>query len=316
MWVTRRASVSAPWGTPVNLGPIVNTSSVDIVPRISPDGSNLYFASTRPGGLGGNWGDIWQAPILPIVDFNGDGRVDGFEFTKLADHWGEYEPSCDIGPTPWGDGVVDVQDMVVLAEYIGQDIDDPTLVAHWALDETEGNTAYDSAGQIDASVMGDAVWLPTEGMVGGALLLDGTNDYVATQAVRDPSEGPLSVFAWVQGGAPGQVIVAQITGVNWLTTDEATGALKTDLKQSGRQGKSLVSDTVITDDNWHRVGLMWDGTNRSLYVDDVLVATDTQTELSGSLGGLNIGCDKNMIPGTFWSGMIDDVRIYMRAITP
>ncbi|HCO95519.1 MAG TPA: hypothetical protein DIU00_16490, partial [Phycisphaerales bacterium] len=76
MWMTRRASVSDRWGTPVNLGPIVNTSSLDNGPRISPDGSKLYFCSERPGGLGGPYGDLYQAPIIPIVDFNGDRIVD------------------------------------------------------------------------------------------------------------------------------------------------------------------------------------------------------------------------------------------------
>jgi hypothetical protein len=33
-------------------------------------------------------------------------------------------------------------------------------------------------------------------------------------------------------------------------------------------------------------------------------------------GGLYIGAGKNLEPGTFWSGLIDDVRIFNRAITP
>jgi len=316
MWVTRRASISDPWEIPVNLGPIVNTTSLDCAARTSLDGSILYFCSARTGGFGGYCGDIYQAPILPIVDFNGDGRVNGFEFSKLVDHWGEYAPSCDVGPTPLGDGVVDIEDMVALAEYIGQDIDDPTLVAHWALEETEGNVAYDSAGENDATIIGDVVWLPTDGMVNGALLLDGINSYCATESVYDPTEGPLSVCAWVQGGAPGQVIVSQIAGVNWLLADETSGTLMTGLKEPGRRSKPLVSDAVITDGLWHRVGLVWDGTHRSLYVDDVLVATGTQSGLAGSGGGLHIGCDKNMTVGSFWAGMIDDVRMYSRAVAP
>jgi len=316
MWMTRRASVSTPWGTPVNLGPIVNTSSVDGVPRISPDGSILYFASERPGGYGGEFGDIWQAPILPVVDFNGDGRVDGVEFTKLADYWGEYEPSCDIGPTPLGDGIIDVEDLIVLSEYIGKDVNDPSLMAHWALDETEGSVAHDSAGENDAEVMGSAMWQPTDNAVNGALLMDGVDDCVATEYVRDPSEGPLSIVAWIKGGAPGQVVISQILGANWLMVDSSSGHMMTDLKESGRSGKALLSDIVITDGNWHRVGLVWDGTHRCLYVDDVMVATDAQAGLSGSGGGLLIGCDKNMTVGTFWAGMIDDVRIYNRAVKP
>jgi hypothetical protein len=47
-----------------------------------------------------------------------------------------------------------------------------------------------------------------------------------------------------------------------------------------------------------------------------MVATDTPSELVGSNGGLNIGCGKNSEPGTFWSGLIDDIRIYNRAVSP
>jgi hypothetical protein len=250
------------------------------------------------------------------VDFNGDGRVDGFEFTKLADHWGENEPSCDIGPSPLGDGVVDVQDMVVLAEYIGQDIDDPTLVARWALDEAEGETAHDSVGENHAAVLGAPAWQPGDGAVDGALLLDGVDDYVVAEAIRDPSEGPMSVFVWVKGGGPGQAIASQVLGANWLMADAASGFLMTELKHSGRMGKALVSEAVITDGNWHRVGLVWDGTNRILCVDDVVVAADTQDSLVGSLGGLTIGCDKNQTPASFWSGLVDDVRVFCRAVKP
>ena len=45
-------------------------------------------------------------------------------------------------------------------------------------------------------------------------------------------------------------------------------------------------------------------------------AKDTQSEFAGSVGGLYIGAGNNLEPGSFWSGLIDDVRIYDRAITP
>ena len=316
LWMARRWNVSDPWNPPLNLGPIVNTSYREAIPRLSPDDSMIYFNSEKPGGFGGWYGDIYQAPIIPIVDFNGDGRVDDYELSKLADAWGQHELSCDVGPTPLGDGVVDVNDLIVLTQYIDKVIDDPTLMAHWALDENEGNIAYDSAGENHAIIAGDVMWLPVDGIVNGALLLDGNTSYCATKSVHDPSEGLLSVFVWVQGGAPGQVIVSQVAAVPWLMADEVSGALKTGFKGSGRGAKPLVSEAVITDGLWHRVGFVWDGTHRNLYVDDVLVAADSQSQLGGSGGGLHIGCDEDLTPGTFWAGMIDEVRIYNRAIAP
>jgi hypothetical protein len=66
LWMTTRASVSDPWSTPVNLGPTVNTSADDLGPAISPNGLTLFFASTRPGGLGGT--DLWMTSRASIED--------------------------------------------------------------------------------------------------------------------------------------------------------------------------------------------------------------------------------------------------------
>lgn len=118
MWVTSRVSINDPWGIPVNLGPVVNSSSHDSGPVISPDGSMLYFSSERPGGFGGTYGDIYQAPIIPIVDFNADGAVDLDDVKALVDHWGTSDSLYDIAPTPMGDGIVDAQDLLVLTEHI------------------------------------------------------------------------------------------------------------------------------------------------------------------------------------------------------
>lgn len=41
----------------MNLGPTINTSFAETVPTFSRDGHWMFFASTRPGGVGGN--DIW-----------------------------------------------------------------------------------------------------------------------------------------------------------------------------------------------------------------------------------------------------------------
>jgi hypothetical protein len=100
--------------------------------------------------------------------------------------------------------------------------------------------------------------------------------------------------------------------------DASEGNLMTELRyvSRGGSGAPLVSQTPLFDDVWHRVGLSWDGTNRILYVDDVEVARDTQLGLVSLGSGLYIGARKNREPGTFWSGLIDDVYIYNRAVRP
>lgn len=56
IYVSRRATVDEPWGTPVNLGPVINSAFGDAGPHLSRDGHLLFFTSGRPG-FGGN--DIW-----------------------------------------------------------------------------------------------------------------------------------------------------------------------------------------------------------------------------------------------------------------
>jgi hypothetical protein len=195
---------------------------------------------------------------------------------------------------------------------------DFSIIAHWKLDETEGTVAHDSASDKHSTVNGNPVWLPASGKIDGALQLDGDGDYVSTPFVLNPAEGKFSVFAWIKGGAPGQVIISQIDGANWLLADPAEGKLMTSLSQpAGRiTPPPLISESIITDGLWHRIGFVWNGSQRILYVDDVEVAKDTQADLAGSTGGLYIGAGKNLDAGSFWSGLIDDVRIYERAVRP
>ncbi len=319
LYMTRRATIDDDWGMPVNLGPVVNSSASDYAATILPDGSTLYFASERPGGYGDR--DLWQVPIIPIVDFNGDEIVDIEDLVKLIEHWGTDEPLCDIGPIPWGDGVVDEADLEVLISYWQQEFEflPFDLLAYWKLDEAEGIIAYESAGDKDGTVNGEPLWQPTGGNVDGALQFDGTDDYVSTDFVLNPEDGAFSVFVWIKGGAPGQVVLSQIGGANWLSADSLEGNLMTELKTLGRGGDvPIVSETVITDGNWHRIGFVWDGSYRYLYVDGAEVAKDAKSfsMLESSDGGLYLGASKNLEAGTFFSGLIDDVRIYNRAITP
>ncbi|MBL7188356.1 MAG: LamG domain-containing protein [Phycisphaerae bacterium] len=189
-------------------------------------------------------------------------------------------------------------------------------MTHWALDETEGDFAVDSAGENDAFAMGGPVWQSDAGQVDGAIELDGIDDVLIAASPLNPANGPFSVFAWVKGGAPGQAIISEPAGPDWLSLDPLTGCVMTELTSTGRNATALISQAVIDDESWHRIGLVWDGSHRTLYVDGVVVADDIQPGLQGSQMGLYIGTGKDMEPGTYFSGLIDDVRIYNRVVSP
>ena len=141
---------------------------------------------------------------------------------------------------------------------------------------------------------------------------------VVTDHILSPADGSFSVLAWIQGGTPGQVIVSQDSGSDWLAINAESAGLMTAIAppKSRKPVGPLVSEAAITDGLWHRIALVWDGTSRSLYVDGTLVAADEQGGLVPCTGGLNIGCGSDMSPSTFFTGLIDDVRIYNRAVGP
>jgi subtilisin family serine protease len=271
------------------------------------------------------WGRVDARAALDMVltcraDLNKDGIVDQQDLSILEQFMGTSEPLADIAPAARPDGVVDELDRELMIQYWQKEYPQFGLLAYWRLDETEGETAHSSAttqeGMVyGATLQGDPLWQPDSGMLGGALLLDGIDDCVETPFIVDPSAGPFSVFAWIKGGEPGQVLVSQQAVANWLSTDNE-GKLMTELKCTGRSAGYLFSETVIIDGQWHRIGLVWDGSHRMLFVDDVMVAEDTQHGLEGFQMGLYIGTGKNMETGTYFSGLIDDVRIYNRAIEP
>jgi len=120
LWMTRRETIQVDWTEPVNLGPTVNSSGPDGMPYISADGTAIYFFSNRPGGEGGY--DLWNVSIEPVVDLNSDEIVDADDMCIIVDNWGTDDSLCDIGPMPWGDGIVDVQDLIVLAEHLFEEV--------------------------------------------------------------------------------------------------------------------------------------------------------------------------------------------------
>ena len=200
---------------------------------------------------------------------------------------------------------------------------DSTLVAHWPFDEVQGDIAYDNAGTCDGTLSGDLVWQPDGGVVAGALQFDGIDDYVSTDPVLNPADPEISsgfsAVAWVVGGAPGQVVLSQADGSSWLCLDSVEACLMTELKASGRPSSGpLLSEAIITDGDWHRIGLVWDGSYRHLYVDGAEVAKDAAqlSSLEDAYGGLYFGVGSTLAPDTFFSGLIDDVRIYNRVVVP
>jgi len=318
-------------GDEIVIGPGTYQENIDF------EGKNLTVTSTDPNDptivaatiING----VGQLPVVTLSRGQGAGCVlAGLTITggTVGISCGDATPTirnCTIESTGTNsiEFLYGYEPIIIDCTILGpiREVYDPRLVALWKMDETEGSIAYDSIGVNDGICHGEPLWQPAGGKLAGALEFDGIDDYVSTPFVLNPADDKFSVFAWIKDGAPGQVILSQGSGVNWLMADTVDGVLKTDLKEPATTGRGalpagppLISPTVVTDSYWHRVGFVRDGSDRILYVDDIEVARDTATDLESEGLGLHIGISNAIEPGTYWSGLIDDVRIYNRAVTP
>ena len=88
LWVARRTSPEDAWGTPVNLGPVVNSAAIDNIPSFSRDGHWLFFNSNRAGT-----NDIWLSYRAHVHDdsaWEAPTPVQGGVNTELFDAGASY----------------------------------------------------------------------------------------------------------------------------------------------------------------------------------------------------------------------------------
>ena len=252
-------------------------------------------------------------------DFNADGTVNFTDYTLLLNHYASTDTNAvddkfDLAPGPDGDKVIDLLDMTAFLKYW---LNTANLVAQWNLDESEGIKAKDLLGNAPGTVFGNPIWQPLTGKIDGAVKLDGIDDYIQTDFVLDPAKTVFTVFAWVKGNIPTTSIIAQISSKIWIGTD-TLNRIYTGLRDGSRSTKKLVSDFVLNDSQWHQIRLVWDGSLRHIYVDNLQVACDTKplSHLLSAKGGLRLGASGKHTPDSFWMGMIDDVRIYNKVLLP
>lgn len=85
IWISSRGSTSDVWSTPVNLGPTVNTASVEGRAWFYGGGTRIVFFSNRAGGIGGQ--DLYEttrtrANVVPVV--GSVTGIGGIRYTTVA----------------------------------------------------------------------------------------------------------------------------------------------------------------------------------------------------------------------------------------
>ena len=208
-------------------------------------------------------------------------------------------------------------------------------IAHWKLDEGQGTVISDSSGNgNNGTLTNGPLW--SIGKSGKALQFDKIDDAAVINSLSFNNLSPMSVTAWINPKSLGENnrgrIIDKASGV---APTQGWGFFVTDGGTAGQRKLSFVIDYASTDFNrttanalfnfneWTHVAVTWDGSlnasNARIYLNGQETTYSKTQNASGSrvsdaAESLKIGNDKSF--ARTFDGMIDDVRIFNRALTP
>ena len=210
------------------------------------------------------------------------------------------------------------------------------LVAAFGFEEASGTTAVNSSNTAFNGTILQAARVAA-GKIGRGLSFDGVNDWVT---VNDITASPLdlttgmTIEAWVNPAAMSgwETVVLKERGA------AGTGLLSYALyahdgapqgngfagpagylrpapaNSTTDQGVRQASHTAIPLNTWTHLATTYDGASQRFYINGVLVATRAQTG-SIAVGNQPLRIGGNNVSGEFFRGIIDEVRVYNRALS-
>jgi len=196
---------------------------------------------------------------------------------------------------------------------------DPSLVGWWRLDEGSGTIAHDSSGNgNDGTFNGDPQWVA--GHLGGALEFDGAGDYL--DCGNDPSLDltKWTIAFWLNINENKDYSGFVIKGVDNAENYEvlAYGAANFHFPMSNTDGARVYVNTatgVTVVGEWAHFAFSYDSAEgRRFYKDGSLIFEDTESSTPQTTAApLIIGNEGGT--SRFVNGIMDDIRIYNRALT-
>jgi len=180
IFVSTRASVSASWNPPIQVASLGTGNENATHPFLSPDGTVLYFTSSRPGGFGNT--DLYSTSRVSVnrsstADFDGDGRTDISVFRPADGTWYVMQSSSNtfraqpfgtkgdrIVPGDYdGDGRTDFAVVRTVSTgsvwYVLRSSDNLVSAVTWGLATDKPVPGdYDGDGRTDIAVYRDGTW--------------------------------------------------------------------------------------------------------------------------------------------------------------
>jgi hypothetical protein len=206
------------------------------------------------------------------------------------------------------------------------------LVSYWAM-RNSGTTVYDEYGANNGTAQGGVTFATTHAAVGYGASFDGTNDYISIAHTGGFTD--FSASLWIKAAAAG----AKYIGLKYdfgstnrsvgITTGiaAATAKLRVIMSDNGTLNAGNAKDYITTEDlltdTWLHFALTFVGASSTLtlYANGAALSpTKTVdaaiTTIHSSATPITIGSALNAGAGSnFLRGLIDEVRIYNRALT-
>jgi hypothetical protein len=211
----------------------------------------------------------------------------------------------------------------------------PGPVDWWKLDEASGKVAADSSGNgLDGALLPDdpnnpglgPVWVP--GQIGGALSFNGTSDCVDLgnkAAFNFPGSFTVSLWAnigaWGSGWAHTMIGNRGEDGVGWQVRRGSGTNLCFTTRGIGND--DTFSASTPPQNEWIHIACVYNNAanTKAIYINgkqEALVETTAGAKLAATTHNTYLGCRANGDNSgreAFFTGMLDDVRIYDRALT-
>jgi hypothetical protein len=192
-------------------------------------------------------------------------------------------------------------------------------VAAYGFEEGTGVTVLDSSGNSNTgSILGGAVWT-TQGRFGRAISFNGTDGRVFINASNSLNlAGAMTLEAWVYPTATQsgwRTILRKEADAYFLNASHSRGSLRPAGGGTLAGTKFFVgAPSNMPANTWSHIALTYDGTTIRLYRNGVEVASAARNgAIQATLSPLWIG--GNSPYGDYFRGVIDEVRIYARALT-
>ncbi len=193
------------------------------------------------------------------------------------------------------------------------------LVAAYAFNEGTGTTTADATGTGHVGTLTGAVWTAA-GKNGSALSFDGVNDWVTVNDANDLDlTNGMTLEAWVRPNALAgwNSVVMKEHGTDTLAYSlyaNDAGPYPAVTIRVGVIDQTAPGAAPVPLGQWTHLAATYDGTTLRFYVNGVQVSSRAQTgNMVVSTRALRIG--GNGVWGEYFNGLVDDVRIYNRALT-